>query len=149
MDAAAPDPEEDRCLCHPVGASQVQADASPDQRRKRLVRPAPPRQPNALRPLEVMSWQWLNIGSRVTRDGHARFWERPAVKFLRATRQSRHFRRVPNLSGLIRLSEVRSALRHFGIAPEAAVIARSHAHWERESRPWRSTAKPQCNGLLY
>src|ERR1700757_1081723 len=116
MDAAAPDPEEDRCLCHPVGASQVQADASPDQRRKRLVRPAPPRQPNALRPLEVMSWQWLNIGSRVTRDGHARFWERPAVKFLRATRQSRHFRRVPNLSGLIRLSEVRSALRHFGIA---------------------------------
>ena len=28
-----------------------------------------------------------NIGSRVTREGHARFWERPEVKFLRATRQ--------------------------------------------------------------
>src|SRR6516162_5852903 len=27
-----------------------------------------------------------NIGSRVTREGHARFWERPEVKFLRATR---------------------------------------------------------------
>ena len=30
--------------------------------------------------------QRLNIGSRVTREGHARFWERPAVKFRRATR---------------------------------------------------------------
>ena len=29
-----------------------------------------------------------NIGSRVTREGHARFWERPEVKFLRATRHS-------------------------------------------------------------
>ena len=27
-----------------------------------------------------------NIGSRVTREGHARFWERPEVQFLRATR---------------------------------------------------------------
>src|SRR5215471_11105774 len=31
--------------------------------------------------------QRSNIGSRVTREGHARFWERPEVKFLRATRQ--------------------------------------------------------------
>ena len=29
-----------------------------------------------------------DIGSRVTREGHARFWERPEVKFLRATRQT-------------------------------------------------------------
>ena len=35
-----------------------------------------------------MSWQRPNIGSRVTREGHARFWERPEVKFLRATRHS-------------------------------------------------------------
>src|SRR5690349_7413984 len=35
-----------------------------------------------------MSWQRSNIGSRVTREGHARFWERPEVKFLRATRQA-------------------------------------------------------------
>ena len=37
-----------------------------------------------------------NIGSRVTREGHARFWERPEVKFLPATRQTekvRHRRR--------------------------------------------------------
>ena len=33
-----------------------------------------------------------NIGSRVSREVHARFWERAEVKFLRATRQSRCFR---------------------------------------------------------
>jgi len=32
--------------------------------------------------------QRSNIGSRVTREGHARFWERPEVKFLRATRRT-------------------------------------------------------------
>ena len=31
--------------------------------------------------------QRLTIGSRVTREGHARFWEHPEVKFLEATRQ--------------------------------------------------------------
>ena len=36
-DAVASDPEEDRCLCHPLGAPQVQAAASPDQRGTRLV----------------------------------------------------------------------------------------------------------------
>src|SRR5437764_14031831 len=36
-----------------------------------------------------MSWKRPNIGSRVNREVHARFWERAEVKFLRATRQSR------------------------------------------------------------
>jgi hypothetical protein len=36
-------------------------------------------------------WQRPNIGSRVTREGHARFWERPEVQFLRATRRLRSF----------------------------------------------------------
>src|SRR5262249_34968594 len=31
-----------------------------------------------------MSWQRPNIGSRVTREGHARFWERPVVKMDKA-----------------------------------------------------------------
>ena len=31
--------------------------------------------------------QRSKIGSRVTREGHARFWERPEVKFLRAARR--------------------------------------------------------------
>jgi hypothetical protein len=38
-----------------------------------------------------MSWQRPNIASRVNREVHARFWERPEVKFLRATRPSRRF----------------------------------------------------------
>jgi 5-methyltetrahydropteroyltriglutamate--homocysteine methyltransferase len=33
-----------------------------------------------------MLWQRPNIGSRVNREVHARFWERAEVKFLRATR---------------------------------------------------------------
>ena len=33
----------------------------------------------------------------MTREGHARFWERPEVKFLRATRHSRPMRSVPVL----------------------------------------------------
>jgi hypothetical protein len=36
-----------------------------------------------------MSWKRPNIGSRVSREVHARFWERAEVKFLRATRHSR------------------------------------------------------------
>src|SRR5215472_19318215 len=65
QDAAASNPEADRCLCHPVGTPQVQADASPDQRRERLVRPNTPGQPNTLCPLGLMSRQRPNIGSRV------------------------------------------------------------------------------------
>ena len=45
-----------------------------------------------------MSWQRPNIGSRVTREGHARFWERPEVKFLRATRQGRRYRNAEGMA---------------------------------------------------
>jgi hypothetical protein len=48
---------------------------------------------------DVMSWQRPNIGSRVTREGHARFWERPEVKFLRATRHLRLCRPVSGAAG--------------------------------------------------
>ena len=37
QDAVASDPEEDRSLCHPLGAPQVQAVASEDKRGMRLV----------------------------------------------------------------------------------------------------------------
>jgi hypothetical protein len=37
QDAVASDPEEDRSLCHPLGAPQVQTVASEDQGRARLV----------------------------------------------------------------------------------------------------------------
>ena len=32
-------------------------------------------------------YQWPNIGSRMNREVHVRFWERAEVKFLRATRE--------------------------------------------------------------
>src|SRR5262245_59257063 len=48
-----------------------------------------------------MSWQRPNIGSRVTREGHARFWERLEVKFLRATQQTRPFGDVCSMSGFL------------------------------------------------
>jgi RNA-directed DNA polymerase len=44
---------------------------------------------NALRSLAAMSWQRPNIGSRMNREVHVRFWERPGVKLLRATRHDR------------------------------------------------------------
>src|SRR5262249_46591773 len=87
QDAVASDPAADRCLCPPVATPQRPADAPPAERCARLVRPDTSGQPNTLCSLDAMSWQRPNIGSRVTREGHARFWERPEVKFLRATRQ--------------------------------------------------------------
>src|SRR5215472_13803074 len=69
-----------------MGTSQVQAAAPSNQRSTRLVRPVTPGTTRSFRPLAAMPWQRPNIGSRVTREGHARFWERPEVKFLRATR---------------------------------------------------------------
>src|SRR2546430_10973760 len=44
------------------------------------------RQSDSLRSLAAMSWQRPNIGSRMNREVHVRFWERAEVKFLRATR---------------------------------------------------------------
>ena len=50
---------------------QASAPVSPGQARKSLGWPAPPCQPHALRSLAFMPWQRSNIGSRVTREGHA------------------------------------------------------------------------------
>jgi RNA-directed DNA polymerase len=47
------------------------------------------RRANPTRSLAAMSWKRPNIGSRVNREVHARFWERLGVRFLRATRHSR------------------------------------------------------------
>ena len=45
-------------------------------------------------------FQRSNIGSRVNREVHARFWERLEVKFLRATRPSRHLAQCSDMSGV-------------------------------------------------
>jgi hypothetical protein len=39
-----------------------------------------------LRSLAAVPWKRPSIGSRVNREVHARIWERPGVRFLRATR---------------------------------------------------------------
>jgi hypothetical protein len=49
--------------------------------------------------------QRLNIGSRVTREGHARFWERPEVKFPRATRQQHQSYGVIRASALVQKAD--------------------------------------------
>jgi hypothetical protein len=71
----------------------------PQTKCQRLVCATPPRQPNPLCMLAAMSWQRPNIWSRVTREYHARFWERPGVKFFRATRLSPKCRDVLLYSG--------------------------------------------------
>jgi hypothetical protein len=50
-DAVASNPEKDRCLRHPMGSSQIQADGPLDQGRKGLVRSAAPRESNTLLPI--------------------------------------------------------------------------------------------------
>jgi len=64
-----------------------------------------------------MSWQWPNIGSRVTREGHARFWERPKVRFLRATRHQRRFKRKPRTSAYPPIPEVSPASHRLATNP--------------------------------
>jgi hypothetical protein len=46
-----------------------------------------PGKSDSVRSLAAMTWQRPNIGSRMNREVHVRFWERAEVKFLRATRQ--------------------------------------------------------------
>ena len=53
------------------------------------------------------SYRRLNIGSRVNREAHARFWEQPEVQFLRLTRQfqaSSPSRSDPRIQHFFRLS---------------------------------------------
>src|ERR1019366_4702719 len=91
QDAIASHSQADRRLCHPVGTPQVQADAPSDQGCKRLVRPVPPSESQAPRPLVAMPWQRPNNRSRMNREVHVRFWESPEVKVLRATRRQAEY----------------------------------------------------------
>src|SRR5664279_4819208 len=60
-----------------MGSPQIQADGPLDQGREGLVRSAAPRESNTLCPLATMPRQRPNIGSRMNREVHVRFWERP------------------------------------------------------------------------
>src|SRR5262249_41554913 len=87
-----------------------------------------------------MSWKRPNIGSRVNREVHARFWERPAVRFLRATRQTPRLHSIPSelshqfchtpagaggSAALLNLQEVEEFLR---ADPLDSVVANFSAH---------------------
>src|SRR6516162_973949 len=127
-DAIALDPQEDRCLCHPLGAPEIQTVASPNQRGARLVCVASPRKSNSVRSLAAMSWQRPNIGSRMNREVHVRFWERAEVQLLRATR---HNEKSP-FSALCQLPPAAAATR--GYVRE--VPLRTHA--TQQNHPIRS-----------
>src|SRR5215467_8012895 len=63
-------------------------------------------QSEALRSLAAMSWKRPNIGSRMNREVHVRFWERLEVKLLRATRQ--------NAKNSLRVNDFRSSPKNGG-----------------------------------
>ena len=79
------------------------------ERRGCVVRPWPLanwKQEEPVDEAKSFKMQRLNIGSRVTRNGHAWFWERPEVKFLRATRH------VEKNSALVYLFRIAPSTRH-------------------------------------
>src|SRR5260370_24639909 len=96
-----------------------------------------------------MSWKRPNIGSRVNREVHARFWERPGVRFLRATRHSRRIDTAPPVAACplrlhralalrslcdghhkkaLFIAELREKNRAFLAAPALAPISRHLMH---------------------
>src|SRR6516164_4267917 len=82
-----PDSASYRCFPDPLGPRQVQAVAPAAQRCKRLASAGRPSHSSSLRSLALSACEWPNIGSRMTREGHVRFWERVGVRSPRATRQ--------------------------------------------------------------
>src|SRR5262249_34337432 len=74
-----------------------------------------------------MSWKRPNIGSRMSREVHVRFWERLEVKFLRATRHPK-FHRCLSRSSTIAASW---ALRSMGQweSPLPVYLITLHAAW--------------------
>src|SRR5215475_13749210 len=97
-----------------------------------------PCQPNALCSLAVMSWQRPNIGSRVPREGHARYWERPVVKFLRATRHEQP-------KGDVRVESVRLPTADIGWrGPEVAFVPPAVIPYSNEHVPPYSIISSIC-----
>src|SRR6516162_4345953 len=107
------------------------------ERRGCVVRPRPLANWRQEEPVDEAKpfMQRSNIGSRVTREGHARFWERPEVQFLRATR------RVSRAHCLVRRC---GTVREMKEGPSrSAVRCRSQATASccRQERWWRALRK--------
>ena len=91
-----------------------------------MVGPSSLRQSNALLALALLVCRQPNIGSRVNREVHARFWEHAEVKFLRVTRQKR---KSPSCS--LRCAQVSSTNR--SVVGEAPILtARLQGAFEDE-----------------
>jgi hypothetical protein len=90
------------------GAPEIQTVASQDQGGARLVCAASLCKSDPVRSLAAMSWQRPNIGSRMNREVHVRFWERAEVKFPRATRQEP---RLPHRKSNSRFSSISGPYR--------------------------------------
>ncbi len=69
-----------------------------------------------------MSWKRVNIGSRMSREVHVRFWERPGVRFPRATRQKR------------RSSARETAFSNCGLSHKGNVFMSHRAHGSLRGR---------------
>jgi hypothetical protein len=120
-------------LCHSVGPPQVQADGAPDQGSAGLVRPGAPGDTEALCSLASMPSQRPNIGSRVTREGHARFWERPGVKLPRATRQNGYGGRSTGRSAVPQVAPRKSAeVDHAWTAPGWKELSSRVQQWSEQ-----------------
>src|ERR1035437_2614071 len=105
-----------------MGSPQIQADGPLDQGREGLVRSAAPRESKTLCPLATMPRQRPNIGSRMNREVHVRFWERPRVKVPRATRQTRKSGDAITTSALPRWSQPVDATLYLKGEMECAVM---------------------------
>jgi hypothetical protein len=109
-----------------------------DQRREGLVRSAAPRESSTLCPLAAMPWQRPNIGSRMNREVHVRFWERPRVKVPRATRQKRRFDLLPATSGLTPINGPRQTGPAGPVRAKTGLMKRSNS--QLHSITWSTRA---------
>jgi hypothetical protein len=76
-----------RRLPDPLGTLEVQASAAAEPGSLAMASPGSACRPKALLALAVLQCRRPDIGSRVNREVHARFWEHAGVKSLRVTRQ--------------------------------------------------------------
>src|SRR3954470_9863174 len=68
-----------------MGSAQVQASTGPPAPCAYLACRSCLTPANAVPALEASLWQWSDVGSRMSREAHVRFWERAVVKSRRAT----------------------------------------------------------------
>src|SRR5437588_8863115 len=94
-----------------------------------------------------MSWKRPNIGSRVNREVHARFWERAEVKFLRATRHERRFCDVCGTSALPPILTVTADILNRRLRAIAVIAAIRRTKGYGRSGYVRGSVRPDAREL--